>query len=203
MLVFRPSSSRSRGFGLVELMVSSALLLIILVLVLAFQILGRKAWSKTSASQEVLGQAQRATRFLTEELQRSSMDSVSLSSGGESISFLTAKDENGQFTFSDRGSALWERWLIISFSEPILVKKSHSWTASLTQRETPLTIELGTGQPFSDFLSGDGEQLARNVESFQLSRPTGSQIVKYEISIRSERDLSRAVSFRGAVRPRN
>lgn len=200
--IFVADRSR-RGFTLVEMIISSGLLMLLLTLVLAVYLTSHRVWAKGSNSQEVLGDAGVVAGYLDAELQRSTYDSVSISPDKQALVFLTAKDENGHTSATVDGRPIWNRWMLYYVNGSSLLRSSKLWTAPASDRTNPLKLENLESKPLSEYLDGRGRALTRRLESVSFSSPTDSRLVVYDMVVRADHDDKRKLHLQGAIRPRN
>lgn len=202
-LTCRPTSGPNRGFSIAELIVSSGLLVILVVLIGALHLTSHKAHSKTSVSQEMTGDGSLITRLLGSELQRSAYTSVSVEPDGKAICFLASTRADGTVLFNSAGHQIWDHWVIFYWQGEELRRREFPWVDGPTVRENPATIEAATGIPLAAYLTGEGKTLSRQVELFQIEVSTSDQLVSYRLSLQSRTDSAHSLKLKGKVRPRN
>jgi type II secretory pathway pseudopilin PulG len=211
VLVFKPTSNRSRlfleataGFGLVELMISSGMLLLLMALIFALYFNGQRAWAKNSDHQDVMGNAQVSIAFLSDDLQSAPFGSVTIAADGSAISFLTMKNTDGQRTYTDEGRPLWDHWLVYYQSGDNLIRREVPWPESdPALREIPIRIEGYNGQTLDGFRDGEGRILTRRLEAFRVSNPSGTSLVHYAVSVKRKKNIGKILTLEGTIRPRN
>ena len=202
-MISRPISVPNKGFSLVELMISTGLLFLLIILIGALHITSHKAYAKTGASQELTGEGNLFTRLLSSELQRSAFLSVSVEPDGKALSFLSAKQSDGSVAYNASGTQIWDHWVIFYLEGEELRRREFPWVDGPTVRETPVTIEAATGIPLAAYLTGEGKTLSRQVESFRVEALPGTQLVQYQLELQSRLDSEHLLRLQGKIRPRN
>jgi len=194
---------KGRAFGLVELVISTSLLLLLVGLIFALYANSYRVWKKSADHQEVMSGLQTIVSFLTKELQAAPFESVTIDSDQEAISFLTLKDNDGRSNYTDDGRPLWHHWLLFYRSGESLYRRTIDWTAPEVNREVPVELTVQSGQPLSSFRNGEGRRLTDQLEEFQVSNPSGSKVVNYRLLLRRKGEVQNIITLEGAVRPRN
>lgn len=204
MLISKPISSRRPvGFGLVELMISSSLLMLLMALVFMLYFNSHRAWKKSSEHQQVMGEMQVALAFFAEDLQATSFDSVSLTPDKKAIGLLTMKDGNGDRHYGVDGRPIWDHWVLYYAEGQSLLRLDVPWPVPQSNRQTPVNITAFSSQPLSSFLTGDGRILSRNLQNFEVEVPPGSRLVHYKLTVEKQGKTNQTLTLEGTVQPRN
>jgi len=150
---------KRRALSLLEVVVCLALLgMLLAVAFLAFE-RGSRSWRRIDKSRDVIEGARLLAQDLEQEIQRSSYSS--LATEGESISFLSALNDSGQFALDVQGRPLWQRYLIYyrqaSTQELIRCDQPLAGATDISQ-----TLPAALGAPISTFW-GPGRRLATYV----------------------------------------
>lgn len=204
VLIFRPTSNHKQsGFSLVELTISTGLLLLLMTLIFALYFNSHRAWKKNSDHQEIMGDMQVAMAFFTDDLQSSSFDSVSVTADNAAIGLLTMKDNNGKRHYGPDGRPIWNHWVLYYADNQRLLRQDVPFPADEATRQTPVTVNAFSGQPLSAFLTSDGRALTRNLQSFSVEIPPSSRLVTYSVTIERPGRTNQTLTLEGSIRPRN
>lgn len=188
---------------MVEVLISSGLLMLLMTLVLGVYFNSHRAWVKSSDAQQVIADIQVSLGFLTNELQAASFESITITPDNQALSFLSMKDEQGNIEYNAEGRPLWNRWLIYYASGDRLYRKEVPWVAPPLTREVGVPIRDFEGEELDTYLDGTGKVLSRHLESWEVSNPASTQVVRYQITTQAERNDDRKLTLEGSIRPRN
>lgn len=142
-----PFSRRPRegpaGVTLMELVTTSALLLILLGVVYSALTLSLTYYRQADDSVYLQQQAMAAAKRIVEEMGSSPSSSVVLSPDG--VLFLSARTGSGGLQYNSSGAILWQRYVAyytqMSGSEPVLVRKEKPLSApSATVPSSPPSL---------------------------------------------------------------
>ncbi len=171
-----------RGLSLVEISIVSGLLLLIsgaLFYVLTGAIQFYHATNATiDAQQGVLLSLNR----LSQELNESHYDSVTLLPNGRGIMFASPRDSQGNIQFDPYGRLLWQKYVCYTLTEvgppddliPALIRKEVAMSSAVTSLPRRCTT------PLPDFLNlpGDRQVSGRYVTTFEATE--AEQVVQAE-----------------------
>ena len=165
--------SPSSGFSVLELTMAAALVGILTTLVFGAYAAGLKSMFKSQAQNELLSELQVMARRVSNEMQQTSIESVSLSADGEAVSYLTCYDADGIPQLSPGGSPLWEAYLVVYLDRTIksVVLNRVDLKNTSPQRTVPTPIEKfktgGTTKPINSYRNA-GRPIARYIEDLNI-----------------------------------
>lgn len=169
-----------RGFGLLELLVSAAVLLLLLGLQLLLIREGSSSWHKADVQSELQCSLQVAMARLAREAEGSTWAGVSL--GNQSVSLLSAHLQDEPLALSSNGYVLWKRYSVFYVEDGELLRVEHRWPAPGDVAKPIEEFDFGTGvRPLSSYAQA-GQRLASSVTDFQVHRQDGLLVVEVAAS---------------------
>lgn len=164
---------------MVELMLGILLLGMLLVVLFTIFERGWAAWRQANTRNDLSNQSRQAVDSLTRELEASVYESVSL--GPESVSFLSARDDDGQPVLDAAGNILWQRF-VLYYRDPATRRMLRCEEPVPGGLAAPTTIEAHTGTPLTNHLAPD-RLIATDVERFDLAVPPASRRLELEVVV--------------------
>lgn len=151
--------------------------------------MGLNAFHKTTTKNDLHRQIQVMSLRLMDELQRSSIASVSLdpATNSDTIGFLSALDNNGNFILDARGRPEWQKYVIYyhESSDDKIYRVEVPLIATASQRRVPTPIENyngGSGEETLSFYATGGRPVARLIRRFEVELlPAPVSQVEWEI----------------------
>ena len=189
----------SRGLTLVEVLIALTIFSILMVAIFGSFKMGLNAFHKTSTKNDLHRQAQGLSLRLIDELQRSSISSVSLDPpppappAADKLCFLSALDPDGNFMLDPRGRPDWQNYVIYfrNSTDNKVYRKEVPLIPSASQKRVPTPIENynpGSGaEPLSFYATG-GQPVGRFITRFEVSvQPAPVSQVVWEIDVERAR----------------
>lgn len=190
-------------------MIAAGLFGILMTLMVGAFSMGSKTWRKADEQAEVLQNLQVVSTRLSREMERSVYQSLSIASGNDALSFLSALDPNGQFAMDAGGNTQWQKYIIFYYdsgADEVLFREVPLVGGS-AEIMTPGPIESyndGTGaKPLANYLNS-GRPLARGVTQFLVGR-AGAQLVTLQLAAEKQFGTRKptTASLRSSVHLRN
>lgn len=188
---------------MVELLISTALLMLLMTLIFSLYVNSHRAWKKSAEHQEVMGDLQVTIGFLSEELQRAPFDSLSIDTDKAALAFLSNSTDDGATLFTEDGRPLWHHWLLYYQAGSNLHRLSVPWSAPELDREFSSTLTAFSGEPLSFYRTGAGRILTRQLIEFQINNPPSSNLIEYSLKVHRKADANKIITLEGAISPRN
>lgn len=134
--------------------------------------MGLSAWHKTTTKNELLQQSQLLASWLSRDLQRSSLSSLSSDESAGVAAFLSPLDNNGVFVSDVRGRPVWQEYIVyyLNSSEDVIYRRTIPLVAGAPERSVPTPIEYyndGGGTHNLPFYMTGGRPVARYVGDFE------------------------------------
>lgn len=198
----RPTSTRSSGFGLLELVVSAALLTLLIGLQLLLIGKGSSTWHKVDTQAQLQQSLQAVLARVVREAQGSTWAGVSVAPN--ILSLVSAHHNEEPMALGSGGYLLWKRFCVFYLEAGEIRLALHAWPAP---GEVPRPIEqfdFGDGLRPLTFYAREGQRLASDVTRFEVSREQGMLLVQLSATRRrygSQRP--EVASFRQEVFLRN
>lgn len=172
---------------LLEMLLTISLLGLLMGAVLTIYVSGARAWRKTDARSELLGEAQVCTSNLVADLERSTYAGLELGSGGDALAIASLYDKDGKFELTLDGTPVWQRWIVYYLRDGAVHRTEVPWTAPLADRAEATTLaSLNPPLTVDDYCSG-GRVLARNVYDVDFSVIPGTSLVSARLELRKKR----------------
>lgn len=196
---------RISGITLIEIVVASAISLVVLGLILLLFVPVKLSCITGDSKAEVNMNAYRSLSRMTEELRGSTISSVTYDLAAvptvpSAISFLSPYDRYGRFITDSTGKAIWQSYIIyyIPSGTNRLLRK----TVTITPTSTASRLTLAE---LKSRLDGTGDTAAFDASSFTIS-PKSAYSTYVDISIGTELTYSgraNAMTVDGRVYPQN
>lgn len=198
------------GHTLLELVVTGVILLLLMAALMGVYAVGTRSWAQTESQGHLLSDLQVASVSLTQELERSAYDGLTVND--DALSVLSAADSEGRLELDLASGAIhWQRYLIFYFDSQAqaLRRLALSLDSAAPQRTVPAPLETWSGpqgaRPLLDYRTG-GTVIARGVTGVFFEIPAQTRLVR--ISLEAERraygkQTPYTVSLRTAARIRN
>jgi type II secretory pathway component PulJ len=134
------AASRNRtGYTLVELMISSGLLLLMLGGAYQALVVSSQYQKKLQDTSQIQQETMTVLSKLQRALAAASAESIEVSPDLQSIRFVSAENDQGYFRAHSSGSPLWQRWICYYQDGNQLVRKEDGFPSTPT---VPLTLPL-------------------------------------------------------------
>ena len=176
------------GTTVLEMVVGMAVLSLMMAAIMFIYVSGAGAWAKGDAQAELLGVLQNASLNLSNELQRSCYDSLTVETG--SLSCLSAEDRTvGRLTVDNsRGELVWQRYLVFyrDSGRNALACRTVPLPAGASQRQIPglLASFIPSALTNAPYCAG-GEVVARRIAAVTF-RQVG-QLVEFTLTAEMKR----------------
>ena len=189
----------SRGLTLAEVLIALTIFSFLMVAIFGSFKMGLNAFHKTSTKNDLHRQAQVLSLRLLDELQRSSISSVSLDPppppppGSDKLCFLSALDPDGNFMLDPRGRPDWQNYVIYyhNSSDNTVYRKEVPLITTASQKRVPTPIENynpGSGEESLSFYATGGQPVGRFITKFEISiQPAPVSQVVWEIEVERAR----------------
>jgi prepilin-type N-terminal cleavage/methylation domain-containing protein len=200
-------AARNEGLTLLEMLVSLSLVGLIFAAIISIYVVGSKGWRKGNVRGELLQEIQVIARKLGRDIERSSLNSISVGPSQNQLSLLKLYDDDGDFVLDSRGNPLWPRGLCIFRKARISNFRFREvlWPADASTRSTPLPIEeLNPPLTIADYASG-GKKYSSNLEEFKVVQTPGVPTLSIRIILQKKVDskLTESLNSEFTVRMRN
>lgn len=177
-----------RGTTVLEMVIGMGILSLMMAAIMFIYVTGAGAWAKGDAQAELLDLLQTASLKLSNELQRSCYDSLTVESG--SLSCLSAEDpDTGRLKVdAGTGQLTWQRYLIFYRDEGrnALACRTLTLPGGAAQRETPAPlVKFDPAAPTNDKYCKGGQVLARRIADVSFQQ-TGS-VIRFTLAAEMKR----------------
>lgn len=185
---------RSRGFTVIEAMVTSSILLLLFGAIVMIYASSAKVWRKVDNRTALLRELQVAMRYLERDLEMT--HPFGLTYTDNRIAYLSVTDDDNEISFDNFGRPEWRRFILVYLSgdDQRLVRRHLSLGGP---RSDPPTFYEFMGVPLSTFnveLATLDRQLTHTgrVTHFSLEPevgPVGNYGSLYELTVKGEQTL--------------
>lgn len=153
-------------------MVAMSLFGILMTALYAIFQFGLSAWHKTNTKNELLQEVQVLNFKLQQDLEVSTLASLSADGTQGVVAFLTPLDEDGDFVLDSRGRPEWQAYVIyyLDATENVVYRREVIVPPGSPQRRVATLIEeynSGAGEQPLNYYSSGGQTVARNIEEFE------------------------------------
>lgn len=135
----RAASRNRTGYTLVELLISSGLLLLMLGGAYQALVVSSQYQKKLQDTSQIQQETMTVLSKLQRALAAASAESIEVSPDLQSIRFVSAENDQGYFRAHSSGSPLWQRWICCYQDGNQLVRKEDGFPSTPT---VPLTLPL-------------------------------------------------------------
>lgn len=126
-----PVSSRKRGFTLIELMISSVILLLMLGAAYEALVLARKYHQKLADSSQIQQETMNVLSRLERSISAASAESLEVSPDSSAVRFISAHTDQEFFDLDPTsGGPRWQRWVGFYLDNTTLIWKEQTIAAS-------------------------------------------------------------------------
>lgn len=174
-------ASRRRGMTLVEVLVTTGILMTLSGVFFVMLLKGKTAWQASAAHAATRQDLQEVSWRISRELQGS--NGTYLTDGGPSglraFSFVSARNRSGTFVTDDQGAPTWQEHVVyfVAPNSTRLLRKGipRNFAAS------PGLLRALTLAELQAACDGEGQLVASSVKTFRVSLAPGGKVAVLEI----------------------
>ena len=135
----RAANPRARAYTLVELIISSGLLLLMLGGAYQALVVSSQYQKKLQDSSQIQQETMTVLSKLQRALAAGTAESIEVSTDLQALRFVSAENSQGYFQAHSSGSPLWQRWICFYLEGNQLIRKEDPFAATPT---VPTTLPL-------------------------------------------------------------